>query len=263
VALLSTRTPLLARRWYLVAGSFDATSGRLALWQVPVHDPSFHDQSAVQVESAGALRAHRGNAPFLFAAWHERDADAPGGRSVVGGHYNGKLDRPRLADRALSEAEILALAGDGALPSGLERAVVARWDFAREIPSERLVDTGPNRLHGSTVNLPTRAMTGHNWTGAVMDWTRAPEQYGAILFHDDDLIDAGWQTDFELEVPAGLRSGVYAARLQAQEAEFYVPFFVRPPRGTSRARIAYHAATATYLAYINNRGRFAALTTEL
>ena len=106
-------------------------------------------------------------------------------------------------------------------------------------------------------------MTGHNWTGAVMDWTRAPEQYGAIHFHDDDLVDANWQPDFELEVPAGLRSGVYAARLSAQEAEFYVPFFVRPPRGTSRAKIAYLAATATYLAYINNRGRFASLATEL
>ena len=137
------------------------------------------------------------------------------------------------------------------------------WDFAREIPSETLVDTAPNRLHGRTVNLPARAMTGHNWSGAVMDWTKAPEHYGAIHFHDDDLLDAGWQTDFELELPADLRSGVYAARLSASEAEFYVPFFVRPAPGAARARIAYLAATATYCAYINNRGRFASLATEL
>jgi N,N-dimethylformamidase beta subunit-like, C-terminal/Concanavalin A-like lectin/glucanases superfamily len=265
VAALSTQQPLLERRWYLVAGSFDAATGRLGLWQIPVQDPSFHDQPAVRVESASALRAHDGGAPFLFAAWHEGEADAPTAwrQLVVGGHYNGKLDRPRLANRALGEAEILALAGDGALPAGLERALVARWDFARDISSERLSDTTPNRLHGTAVNLPTRAMTGHNWTGAVMDWTRAPEQYGAIHFHDDDLMDANWQTDFELEVPAGLRSGVYAARLSAQEAEFYVPFFVRPARGTRRARVAWLAATATYLAYINNRGRFASLATEL
>jgi N,N-dimethylformamidase len=265
VAVLSTQQPLLTRRWYLVAGSFDAANGRLRLWQIPVHDPSFDDRAAVQVDGATALRAHGGATPFLFAAWHEREAEAPTAwqRLVVGGHYNGKLDRPRLADRALGEAEIVALAGDGALPSGLERALVARWDFSREIPSERLIDTSPNRLHGTAVNLPARAMTGHNWTGAVMDWTRAPEQYGAIHFHDDDLVDANWQPDFELEVPAGLRSGIYAARLSAQEAEFYVPFFVRPPRGASRARIAFLAATATYLAYINNRGRFASLATEL
>ncbi len=72
-----------------------------------------------------------------------------------------------------------------------------------------------------------------------MDWTQAPDQYGAIHFHDDDLVDAGWQEDFALELPAGLRSGVYAARLSANEAEFYVPFFVRPPRGQARAAIAY------------------------
>ncbi len=265
VATLSSGQPLLARRWYLVAGSFDGASGRMMLWQEPVHDPSFHDQAAVQVETTTALRPGAAGTPFLFAAWHEGEADAPTacGRLVAGGHYNGKLDRPRLANRALARAEVAALAGDGALPSGLERAVVARWDFAREIPSETLVDSSPNRLHGRTVNLPARAMTGHNWTGAVMDWTRAPEQYGAIHFHDDDLLDANWQTDFELEVPAGLRSGVYAARLSAAEAEFYVPFFVRPAPGAGRAKIAYLAATATYCAYINNRARFASPATEL
>jgi N,N-dimethylformamidase len=265
VAALSSGRPLLARRWYLVAGSFDGASGRMVLWQEPVHDPSFHDQAAVQVETTTAVRPAAAGTPFLFAAWHEGEADAPTacGRLVAGGHYNGKLDRPRLANRALERAEVAALAGDGALPSGLERAVVARWDFAREIPSETLVDSSPNRLHGRTVNLPARAMTGHNWTGAVMDWTRAPEQYGAIHFHDDDLLDANWQTDFELEVPAELRSGVYAARLSAAEAEFYVPFFVRPAPGARRAQIAYLAATATYAAYINNRARFASPATEL
>jgi N,N-dimethylformamidase len=265
VATLATGQPLLARRWYLVAGSFDAASGRLALWQEPVHEPSFHDQAAVRVETTTAVRPQAGTMPCLFAAWHEGEADHPTayGRLVGGGHYNGKLDRPRLADRALEPAEVAALAGDGALPSGLERALVARWDLAREIPTETLIDTSPNRLHGRTVNLPARAMTGHNWTGEVMDWTKAPEQYGAIHFHDDDLLDANWQTDFELEVPSDLRSGVYAARLSANEAEFYVPFFVRPARGSRRAKIAYLAATATYCAYINNRARFASLATEL
>ena len=265
VAALSTDRPLLARRWYLVAGSLDAASGRLVLWQEPVHDPSFHDQAPVRVETTTAVRLNDGRTPFLFAAWHQGEADAPTawGRLIVGGHYNGKLDRPRLANRALTQAEVAALAGDGPLPSGLEPAVVARWDFSCEIPSETLVDTAPNRLNGRTVNLPARAMTGHNWSGAVMDWTQAPEHYGAIYFHDDDLLDASWQTDFELELPADLRSGVYAARLSANEAEFYVPFFVRPARGAARARIAYLAATATYCAYINNRGRFASLATEL
>ena len=181
---------------------------------------------------------HSAGAPFLFAAWHEGEAAAPTayGRLVVGGHYNGKLDRPRLAERALEPGRD---PGARRRRRAALRASSGRWSRAgtsrSEIPSERLIDSTPNRLHGRTVNLPARAMTGHNWTGAAMDWTRAPEQYGAIHFHDDDLVDASWQADFELEVPADLRSGVYAARLSAQEAEFYVPFFVRPPRGTRRA----------------------------
>ena len=36
-------------------------------------------------------------------------------------------------------------------------------------------------------------MTGHSWRGAEVDWRQAPEQYGAIHFHDDDLEDAGWE----------------------------------------------------------------------
>jgi N,N-dimethylformamidase beta subunit-like, C-terminal/Concanavalin A-like lectin/glucanases superfamily len=273
VARVTTAAPLPARRWHLVAGSFDAASGRLVVWQAPVGDRTLDGLAAVRAEATTTVRLDAGPGPFLFAAWHAGEAAAPTayGRLLAGGHYNGKLDRPRLAERALEPAEIAALAGDGALPAGLERALVARWDFSDQIPSETLVDRSPNRLHGSAVNLPARAMTGHNWTGAVMDWTRAPEHYGAIHFHDDDLVDANWQPDFELELPHDLRSGVFAVRLSANEAEFYVPFFVRPPRGQSRvprpARsrpgIAFLAATATYLAYINNRGRFASLATEL
>ena len=269
VASLSTRTPLQARRWYLVAGSFDAASGRLALWQASLADRTFHDQAPAQVEATTAVRLEPRPAPFLFAAWHAGEAAAPTAyrRLVAGGHFNGKLDRPRLADRPLAPTEVWALAGDGALPAGLERALVARWDFSREIPTETLIDASANRLHGTAVNLPARAMTGHNWTGAVMDWTRAPEQYGAIHFHDDDLLDANWQPDFELDLPAALRSGVYAVHLSANEAELHVPFFVRPPRAQGgiqrRAKIAFLAPTATYLAYINNRGRFASLATEL
>ena len=42
---------------------------------------------------------------------------------------------------------------------------------------------------------------------------------------------------FEFKVPANLKSGVYAARLRTETAEDYVPFFVRPKKGSAtRAR---------------------------
>lgn len=78
-----------------------------------------------------------------------------------------------------------------------------------------------------------------------------PEEYGAIHFHDDDLTDAGWETDVELVVPPDLPSGVYAARLRTPTAEDHVPFFVRPRPGTADSEIAYLVPTTTYLAYAN------------
>ena len=38
--------------------------------------------------------------------------------------------------------------------------------------------------------MPMRAVTGHNWDQSVYDFKFAPQQYGAIYFHDDDLEDA-------------------------------------------------------------------------
>ena len=169
------------------------------------------------------------------------------------GHYNGKIDGPRLYGRALTNDDVNALADDFSEDQFADDQIAA-WDFAREISSTMVIDTSPNQLHGQAVNLPARAMTGHNWTGEAMDWRHAPEQYGAIHFHDDDLYDAGWETDFELVVPQDLKSGIYAVRLRAGEHEDYIPFFVRPARGTATAKLALLVPTATYMAYANDHG---------
>jgi len=256
---IASGVPLLPRRWYLVAGGYDAETGELSLLQMPVADASFHAEPAVRLRQASKVRPADRAAPFLVAAW---DAGGAAG-FAAGGHFNGKLDRPRLARRALAEGEIVEFAGDTPLRPELARAAIARWDFSAGISSDEFFDASPQRLHGRLVNLPARAMTGHNWTGAAMDWTKAPEQYGAIHFHDDDLSDAGWTPDFNFTVPDELRSGIYAARLTADESEFWVPFFVRPPKGTARAPIAFLASTATYTVYMNNRGRFTSAAPEL
>ena len=100
-------------------------------------------------------------------------------------HFNGKIDNPQLYGRALSMAE-----ADADTP-------IASWDFSLDIGAEIVRDTEANQLHGRTVNLPTRAVTGHNWTGDEADFKVAPSQYGAIHFHDDDLEDAQWDAAFE------------------------------------------------------------------
>ena len=227
---LTSGVPLLARRWYQLSGCYDAPTGLLTIAQTPLPDRSFHAEPEIHREMRCRLDPTAAHREFLFAAWHVGAADRSAGEPLVGGHFNGKLERPRLAQRALAPAELTELVGAGPVRAALASDVVASWDFAIEIPSEDLKDTSANALHGRVVNLPARAMTGHNWTGEHMDWTRAPEQYGAIHFHDDDLVDANWASDFTFTVDDALRSGIYAVQLRAEESEFWVPFFVRPPQ---------------------------------
>ena len=73
--------------------------------------------------------------------------------------------------------------------------------------------TSGNGLNGTAVNMPARAMTGHNWTGGEIDFRRVPEEYGTIPFHDDDMTDARWDVAFAYTIPEDLPSGIYAARL--------------------------------------------------
>jgi N,N-dimethylformamidase len=260
---LASGQKLVTRKWYLVAASFDAATGEAVLYQEPLAARGFAPSAPVRVARRTDIRpAPRG--AFLFAAWHrgETAMPTPYGHLVAGGHYNGRIDRPRLAGRALDRAEIVALAGD-VVPASLATDVVAAWDFARDIPGTTIHDMSANRRHGTIVNLPTRAVCGWNWDGAEMNWRNAPAQYGAIHFHDDDIYDACWQPDFSLTIPADLKSGVYAIRLAQDEAEFHIPFFVRPAKDQPRAKIAYLASTATYTVYANNRGRFMTPLTEL
>ena len=80
--------------------------------------------------------------------------------------------------------------------------LAAAWDFSLGVPSSEVTDVSGNELHGRTVNKPTRGMTGWNWNGSETAWIHAPDQYGAIHFHDDDLYDAGFGFAVE-DGPAG------------------------------------------------------------
>jgi N,N-dimethylformamidase len=239
---VSTGRRLLARRWYFVAGSCDA-AGRLTVRQEALEPlPTLRDGGTRTIEVEPLSIGGAG--PILIAACDADGADGPTW------HFNGKIDRPRIARRALAPAEMAALKRH-AVPEDLADDLLGGWDCSRVMASFRVIDLSPNRLHGVLHNVPTRGVTGHNWTGEALRWRDAPEQYGAIHFHDDDLYDAQWTTSLELTIPDKMRSGMYAARLRAGDDEEYVPFFVRPPRGRATAPLALLVPTATYMAYAN------------
>jgi N,N-dimethylformamidase len=239
--LFSTGAPLDARAWYLVSASYDAETRAVRVMQQPLRERA-RDPSAATLETVAhvAPRAPT-QTPFLMAA---HVAGGQAGRLVTVDHYNGKIEAPRLARRALAPGET----GEW----------VGAWDFAREIPGDEIVDVSGNGLDGVAVNLPARAMKGHLWNGEVHRWSEKPEHYAAIHFHDDDLYDAGWDADFELPIPRDMKSGIYAVKLTAGEPredgghEAFVSFFVLPPKGKATAPVAFLASTATYMAYANS-----------
>ena len=162
---------------------------------------------------------------------------AQGSWVLAAGTFNGRIEAPRIES------------GD---------KLIGAWDFAQGMSTSRIHDSSSNARHGHLFQTPTRAVKGSRWDGSTQRWTEAPEQYAAIHFHEDDLTDAGWQVDFEWLVPNGLRSGLYAIRLEEAGAaadggsEDYLPFVVRPARtAATKAKVAFLASSATYLAYAN------------
>ena len=188
-----------------------AADGRviLAQWPTPAWPVEPHRATVrAQLRDPGH-RAERSS--LTFAARVGPDGE----RSE---HFNGRIASPTIIEGALDEDGLERLAAGDLHLGAVGAAIVAAWDFAREIPTDRLVDTGPNGLHGRTRNLPTRAVTDHTWRGHHHDWT-APGAtgYGAIHFHDDDLEDAGWEPDLDVTVPPDLPSGIYAVRLTSRD----------------------------------------------
>jgi N,N-dimethylformamidase beta subunit-like, C-terminal len=219
-AVVRTWQPLRPFAWYRVEASYDP-AGNARVSHEPARRQTLGDTAAAVEEEAPP--ASESDVPLVFAG--HVGPDGPIGR------FNGKIDSPSLRS-----------AGD----------ILGAWDFAADPDTDRIRDRSGNGLDGKTVNMPMRAMTGWSWTGREIDFKNAPEEYGAVFFHDDDLEDARWEADFELAVPESLPSGVYAAWLHADDgAEEWLPFFVRPARGTATAPIAVLMPTLSYLAYAN------------
>ena len=158
-------------------------------------------------------------------------------------HYNGKIENPKIHSEEINETNF---------ESKNIKKYIANWDFSKNIPTTTLLDIGPNRLNGKLFNLPARAMTGSNWTGEEMNWNHKKSHYGAIHFHDDDIHDCGWETDFSFSIPKNLSSGIYAVKLNCDGAEDSIPFIICPPKGKKTADLCLIIPTFTYIVYANH-----------
>ena len=245
---VSTGVPMRSGVWYFVAASCDAAAGRVSLHQLPMTIWPREPSLARVTRECGALPLAGSGAPLTMAA---HLSYLPDGKPVAEAKYNGKIDSPRLYASALTDQEIERLRRDAPAAEVGDGSLRAAWTFTTNFSTDAVDDISGRGHAGRAVNRPYRAMTGHLWRGQEHNYRIAPELYGAIHFHDDHLDDAGWDVGFELTVPETMRSGIYAAHLQAGGAEDHVPFFVRPPRGTSTAPTLFLVPTNSYLSYAN------------
>ncbi|MDF5753519.1 N,N-dimethylformamidase beta subunit family domain-containing protein [Spongiactinospora sp. TRM90649] len=247
-------TPLALRLWHGVGASYDPATGRVVLAVRPLVNSVNSLLSPVVVDDRPQVAEGRAEAPL---------APADGGELLFAaltpdsGHYNGKIESPRLWQRALDRDALVAAVSDA--PDAPEAPL--RWWFgtpegAHTAASLSVPCVGRPELDGRLVNMPVRGVTGRHYTGDADHYAYDPRGYGAIHFHDDELADSGWEPSHELTVPDGLPSGVYALRVAATDGscERAIPFVVRAPAGTATGDIALLLPTATYLAYANERG---------
>lgn len=262
-ARVRSEIALYARCWYLAAASYDPAAGTVMVYQQGVinsynslHAPTLVREYSGVVHGTIDIRpVNDASTDFLLAGCNE---SGPGGQTVVGEHYNGKIDRCGVIARTFNVARLDLISWDLANVPDERGGLVAFWDttagYGAEGIGDVIVDVGPKVLHAQGYNRPVRAMTGFNWRGKDDSYRLAPEQYGGVHFHEDALIDCKWSPTCEWAVPADLRSGCYALKLTGGDSEEYIPFFVRasPPK----AKIAVLMPTASYLAYANEQLSF-------
>ena len=236
IANIKLNKPLIDRIWYRISCALH--HDKLILTQQPIdkYHQHLHDQVTCINSDKICFPARKMIIGGKLCVSNEF-------RDIAKQTWNGKIDSPTIVklDSLLDFDSELHISGEA----------WTAWNFAKEIPSINVIDDGKLKLNGMLENLPTRGVTGYKFTGNELSWVDCPAHYSAIHFHDDDLYDAKWQSDFSLRVPDNLSSGLYAVRLKVKDFDEYLPFVVLPGENQPKKKLALLFPTATYMAYAN------------
>ena len=109
---ITTGAPIRDHAWHFVAASFDASTGQATLYHEPQIVYALDPEIPSASKKVSGKIEHTAGVPFAVAAYAggadsnaQAQASRPAGM-VMAGHYNGKIDSPRLCRRALSREEI-------------------------------------------------------------------------------------------------------------------------------------------------------------
>jgi N,N-dimethylformamidase len=252
---LRTSRFIQPNHWTMLGASFDATTGEWRVYDVLLTDPNFplnHDADPLHYIFGTRRLAPEctiaTGTPMRFAAGcGEKMAN---GQPAPFALFTGRIDGVKISGKVLPAVDMIRVARATRLEEAAGDDIRGFWDFGRDIGTLAVHDVTSHAWHGRGVNWPQRALKGYHWKTSK-DWRQQPAEFSAMLFREDDLLDAEWTPSFSYTVPSGLRSGIYAVHLQHGKSEHYVPFFVSPPKGTVTAPTAFLVPTTTYLAYAN------------
>src|SRR5436190_14275531 len=223
-------------QWYALDVALTDASAAVAVKLKPIGSRATKEAS-VDVALGAAVGFRAWTRATIAALWSRRPLHC----------FNGQIEAPTI--RA-------GKSGAGGQP-------IAAWDFSQAIDQQTFPDTGPHKCDGTFVNIPTRAVRGSNWDGSEMNWRHAPQHYGAVHFHDDDLSDCKWSESVSLDIPSEWESGIYGLEVSNDLGSDTIPFFVLPSLDAPRKAVALLVSTFTYLAYANHaRGTFDAAFRE-
>jgi N,N-dimethylformamidase len=211
---VSTNAPLKLRQWHRVEGRLE--NGVLSITQNVL---GRYAGAPVNAETTCSGIALQGTAT-VGARVSETQACQ---------HFNGKIEAPSI------------IAND---------VTLCAWDFAQAMKKTIVPSQAGPEL--TLVNFPARAVTGANWDATEMNWSHRPDHYAAIHFHQDDIYDFGWDTDFTFTIPEDMPSGIYVMRLECDGQREAIPFFVCPLLGKRRADLCVLVSTFTYAIYGNH-----------
>lgn len=225
---------VLQERWFHARLRIQGRSVEVSITHVPSDNEIPPASTSLQTSLREPAKLDSGS-PLLFAATFAAGPQTASQKPIH--FFNGRIDSPHF--RALAHR-----AWD-----------IAKYDFSIGIDTDEITDVSGSGLNGRLINAPTRAVRGYDYDHKLIGipWKDAKYGFGAIHFHDDDLDDADWETDFQITVPADLRSGAYAIEVWDTESDLKdsVVFYVRPKEVRPQAKVAFVFSTFTYLAYGN------------
>ncbi|WP_299844600.1 N,N-dimethylformamidase beta subunit family domain-containing protein [uncultured Roseovarius sp.] len=214
--VLSTDSKIKLRHWHQIEAHVEGTKITLRQQQF-----GRYAEHPITIEGFTPVPPQLAGIPTVAAALKN---------NTVTQHFNGKIEAPVITANG---AEICA------------------WDFSCDIPKQTIpAIAGPDL---NLINFPTRATTSHAWDGSEMNWSHRPAHYAAIHFHEDDIYDFGWDTDFSFTLPDNMPSGVYIMRLCCGTHSDAIPFFVCASKENGpQADLCVLISTFTYSIYGNH-----------